>query len=257
LERELETDDFAVRGLHRMIDLADYISSLVDGRTTGLFVTKTPDVYSRVLGLATALKAAVQWFRLDNDPRPKFVVEAERYLAAQPLDTGIVASKAMPWNSAPISMRSGPVVAKRGGRGPAGRQEEVTKLKDALMKLIEPISQDDLHVHQQAYRADRGPLPRQGWVLAWAIADVVLFRIPNGALAEMFREQAFIWKDWDMRRVAAGKAAFEVLEDADVSDEPADTRAERLTELAEQLIRSVLLALDVIPDKDLFRRRRS
>jgi len=199
----------------------------------------------------------VQWYRLDNEPRPKFVVEAEKYLAEQPADKVVVASKAMPWNSAPISIRTGPVVAKRGGRGAAGRQEEVSKLKEALVKLMEPLSQEDLHVHQEAYRANGGPLPRQGWVLAWAIADTVLFRIPTGALAEMFREQGFIWKDWYMRRVAAGKAALEELDDADLSEDPAETRAERLSELAERLIKRVLLALDVIPDKDLFRRRRS
>jgi hypothetical protein len=257
LEQELETEDFAVRGLHRMIDLADYISSLVDGRTTGLFVTKTPEVYTRLLGLASAFKAAAQWYQLDAAPRPKFVAEAERYLAEQPLGVDIIAPKAMPWNHAPISMRSGPVVAKRGGRGAAGRQEEVTKLKDALVKLIRPISPEDLHDHQQAYRADRGPLPREGWVLAWAIADAVLFRIPNGALAEMFREQGFVWKDFDIRRLAAGKAAYEVLEDADLSENPADTRADGLNELAEELIKRVLHALGVTPDQDFFRRRRS
>ena len=258
LERELETDSgFALHGWHRMIDLTDYIAARVDGRLTGVLVTKKPETFTRVLGLASALKAAVQWFCLDSNPRPKFVAEAERYLAEQPLDRAIVAPTVAPWNIGPISMRSGPVVARKGGRGAAGRQEEVTALKASIVDLLAPLSQEDLHVHQEAYRDASAPRPRQGWVLACAIGDALLFGIPNGALAEMLREQGFLWRDWDGHRAAVWNGVFEVLDDADINGEPAETRADRLDELAQMLTSRALVALGIVPDKDLFRRRRS
>jgi hypothetical protein len=258
LERELEVDEgFAIHGWHRMIDLVDYISARVDGRLTGVLVTKMPETFTRVLGLASALKAALQWFQLDDDPRPRFVVEAEKYLAEQPLNQPIVAPMAIPPNGAPMSIRSGPVVAKKGGRGPAGRQDEVTALKAALVDLIEPLSQEDLHVHQRAFRDISAPRPSQKWVPPVVAAELLVFRIPNGTFAEMLREQGFLWESWDKRLAAVAWAMLDVLDDADISDDSIEPRTDRLNEVAQQMIARALLALGVTPDKDLFRRRRS
>ncbi len=255
LEEELDGDDFAFRGWHRMIDLADYVAHLVDGRSTGLLAAGA-QTYGKVLGLATVLKAAVQWFRLDADSRPKFIVEAERYLAEQPLDQAIVAPLAYEPNAHPISIRPGPVAARKGGRGPAGRQKAMLRLKQALIKLLAQVTNAHLQAHQQAFEDPVAPKPPQPWVLAWAIADSLLFEIPTGFLAEELQQQGFVWKSWDDRRQAAAKAASNVLEFADLSEEPASTRDERLGELAELLIRRMLTALGVTPDKDLFRVRR-
>ncbi len=258
LERELEVDeDFAIHGWHRMIDLVDYIAARVDGRLTGVLVTKKPETFTRVLGLASALKAAVQWFHLDPNPRPSFVVAAEKYLAGQLRDQPIVASKPVPPNGSPMSIRSGPVVARKGGRGSAGRQEEVAELKAALIARIEPLSQEDLHVHQQAFRDASAPRPSQGWMLPLVIAEEVLFRIPNGTFAEMLREQGFLWESWEGRLAAVAKEMLDVLDDADISDDSTMPRSDKLNDLAQTLIVRALLALGVTPDKDLFRRRRS
>lgn len=231
-----------------MIDLADYIAHLVDGRSTGVLATSA-QTYSQVLGLATALKAAVQWFRLDAGSRPKFIVEAERYLAEQPLGAAIVGTMAIEPNENPISIRSGPVVARKGGRGVGGRQEAVVRLKDAISQLLSKVSTSELHAHQLAFEDPSAPKPAQGWVLAWGIADALIFEIPLGFLAEELQQQGFTWSTWDDRRRSAGEAAFDVLEDADLSEKPMATRAKRLDELSELLIRRMLAALGVTPDK--------
>jgi hypothetical protein len=255
LEEELSGDDFALRGWHRMIDLADYVSHLVDGRSTGLLAAEAP-TYGKVLALATVLKAAVQWFRLDAESRPKFVVEAERYLAEQPLDEPIAAPLAYEPNATPIFIRSGPVAARKGGRGSAGRQEAMLQLKERVIKLLEAVSHAELHVHQEAFTDPSAPKPRQRWVLAWAIADALIFVIPTGFLAGELQQQGFVWKNWDDQRRKAGEAAFDVLEDADLNEEHASTRADLLGELAELLVRRMLTAIGMVPDKDLFRVRR-
>ena len=238
-----------------MIDLADYISHLVDGRSTGVLTTDA-DTYSHVLGLATVLKAAVQWFRLDVNSRPKFIAEAERYLTEQPIGETVVGTKAVEPNDRPISIRSGPVVARKGGRGMAGRQEAVVRLKAAISQLLSKVSASELHAHQHAFQDSSAPRPAEGWVLAWAIADSLIFEIPSGFLAEELQLQAFSWSTWDDRRASAASAAFEVLDEADLSAQPTATRTKRLNELAEALVRRMLIALDVAPDKDLFRVRR-
>jgi hypothetical protein len=187
LEQELGGEDFALRGWHRMIDLADYIAHLVDGRSTGVLATDA-QTYSQVLGLATVLKAAVQWFRLDAGSRPKFIVEAERYLAEQPLGVAIAGTKAVEPNEHPISIRSGPVAARKGGRGVAGRQEAVVRLKDAISQLLSKVSTSELHAHQLAFQDPSAPKPAHGWVLAWGIADALIFEIPVGLLAEELQQ---------------------------------------------------------------------
>jgi hypothetical protein len=238
-----------------MIDLSDYIAHLVDGRSTGVLATNA-QTYSQVLGLATALKATVQWFRLDAGSRPKFIVEAERYLAEQPIGAAIVGTKAVEPNENPMSIRSGPVVARKGGRGVAGRQEAVVRVKDAISQLLSKVSTSELHAHQVAFEDPSAPKPAQGWVLAWGIADALIFEIPLGFLAEELQRRGFTWSTWDDRRRSAGKAAFDVLEEADLSEKPVATRAKRLEAIAEQLVRRMLSALGVAPDKDLFRQRR-
>lgn len=45
LEEELISNDFATRGLDRLVDLADYFAHLVDGRTTGLLATDNPKTF--------------------------------------------------------------------------------------------------------------------------------------------------------------------------------------------------------------------
>jgi hypothetical protein len=75
-------------------------------------------------------------------------------------------------------------------------------------------------------------------------------------LAEELQQQGFTWSTWDDRRSSAAKAAFDVLEEADLSEQPVATRAKRLGELAELLVRRMLTALGATPDKDLFRQRR-
>lgn len=84
LEEYIVGEDFARRGVVRLIQVADYLAHLVDGRTTGVLATVDRETYASVLGLATTVKAALQWFLLDQTPRPKFVVEAEKYLAEGP-----------------------------------------------------------------------------------------------------------------------------------------------------------------------------
>jgi hypothetical protein len=162
-----------------MIDLADYIAHLVDGRSTGVLAAD-PQTYSQVLGLATVLKAAVQWFRLDASSRPKFIAEAERYLAEQPIGHAIVGTRAVEPNDRPISIGSGPVAARKGGRGVAGRQEAVVRLKEAISRLLSKVSTSELHAHQLAFQDSSAPKPAQGWILAWGVADALIFEIPVG-----------------------------------------------------------------------------
>lgn len=144
-----------------MIDLADYIAHLVDGRSTGVLAADA-QTYSQVLGLATALKAAVQWFRLDASSRPKFIAEAERYLAEQSIGQAIVGTRAVEPNDRPISIRSDPVAARKGGRGVAGRQEAVVRLKEAISRLLSKVSRQSctrtssrfkIHLHLSLLKA--------------------------------------------------------------------------------------------------------
>jgi hypothetical protein len=81
LEQVIAGADFARRGWHRLFEVADYLAHLVDGRTTGILMLERPDTYRRAHGLATAVKAAFQWYALDASPRPRFIGEAETYLA--------------------------------------------------------------------------------------------------------------------------------------------------------------------------------
>jgi hypothetical protein len=255
LEECIAGEDFARRGLVRLIQVTDYLAHLVDGRTTGVLATVNRETYLRVLGLATTVKAALQWFVLDPARRPRFVVEAEKYLAEGPTAEWIRPPAVVPDDECQ-SIRAGPVVGRKGGRGSAGRLYSLSELKRNLVELLEPFTQDDLHRHQAALHDPEHPKPKEGWILGRAIGDVIYFALVDGVCSDMLREQRFEWPPWEQVRASLDLVVESALDRADIG-EPADTRAARLDELAEELIRGALVALGVRVEKDLFRERRA
>jgi hypothetical protein len=255
LEECVAGEDFGRRGWQRLIEVTDYLAHLVDGRTTGVFATESRDTYLRVLSLATTVKAALQWFALDDSPRPRFVVEAEKYLGEGSADGWIRSPLYLP-DDEQRALRTGPVVPRKGGRGRAGRLHALTELKRRLVELMQPLTQEDLHRHQSALRASELPAPKEGWILARALGDIIFFALVEGTCSDLLREQGFQWPTWDDVRFSLDLVMENVLDDADIGLEPATTRDDRLNELAERLVRAALMALGVRVDKDLFRERR-
>lgn len=255
LEEYIVGEDFARRGVIRLIQIADYLAHLVDGRTTGVLATLDRKTYASVLGLATTVKAAVQWFLLDQSPRPRFVVEAEKYLAEGSTAEWIHPPEGISDDECQM-LRSGPIVGRKGGRGSAGRSHSLTELKRKIVELLEPFTQEDLHRHQAALRDPEQPKPKEGWILGRAVGDVIYFALADGTCADMLRERGFEWPPYEQVRSALDLVVEHGLDNADIG-EPAETRAARLEELAEELIRSALAALGVRADKDLFRERRA
>lgn len=253
LEQYLASDDFVERGWRRLFDLADYFAHLVDGRTTGVFATENRDTYLRVCGVATALKATLQWFALDESGRPDFIAEADRYLIDRPQNDWIEEPRSIP-DDERRRFRSGPVVPRRGGRGAAGRLHAVTQLKRELVEILRPLDQDDVREHFAAF-SEPPHKTEQGWLLAYVLGDQVLISLFHGTCADLLREHGFEWS-WDENRSAVAKAINGVLLDANIANEPAVTRDLRLEALAERAIRTAFSALGVAAPRDLFRERR-
>ena len=255
LEHRLGTEDFARRGWQRLLELADYVAHLVDGRTTGVLATESRGTYLRVLSLATTLKATAQWFALDHEDRPKFVVEAEKYLADAARGRRIAAPTTIAEDELP-QMLSGPVAPRKGGRGAAGRLHALAELKRDIVELLRPLEQKDLQRHLRALRDPESEPAKEAWPLVSGLADCILFAVMNGLCADLLREQAFEWPPWDVARLQVVAAIHELLNDVSVAAEPAATREERLAEIAERMIRVGLAALGIRAEKDFFRERR-
>jgi hypothetical protein len=255
LEQRLGTEDFARRGWQRLLELADYVAHLVDGRTTGVLTTESRGTYLRVLSLATTLKATAQWFALDHEDRPKFVVEAEKYLADAPRGRRIAAPTTIADDELP-QMLSGPVAPRKGGRGAAGRLHALAELKRQIVELLRPLKQEDLQRYLRALRDPESEPAKEAWPLVSGLADCILFAVMNGLCADLLREQAFEWPPWDVARLQVVAAIHELLNDVSVAAEPAATREERLAEIAERMIRVGLAALGIRAEKDFFRERR-
>ena len=255
LEECVAGEDFGRRGWQWLLEVTDYLAHLVDGRTTGVFAIESRDTYLRVLSLATTVKAALQWFALDDSPRPRFAVEAEKYLGEGSGDGWIRSPSSLP-DDERRALRTGPVVPRKGGRGRAGRLYALTELKRRLVELLQPLTQEDLHRHQQALQDSELPAPKEGWILARALGDIIFFALVEGTCSDLLREQGFQWPPWDDVRFSLDLALENVLDDADIGIEPATMRDHRLNELAERLVRGALMALGVRVEKDLFRERR-
>jgi hypothetical protein len=137
LEQELGTLDFAKRGWHRLSDLADYISFLVDGRSVGFFDMGDPKVFNRLLALANTLKAAAQWFAFDHKVhRPPFALEAERYLVQSAHGKSFLVPF-MPQECQCVNLRTGPVLPRKGGRGAGGRLHSLAALVAQMVDFME------------------------------------------------------------------------------------------------------------------------
>lgn len=255
LEEYLTSKRFAQRGWHRLIDTADYFARLVDGRTTGVFVTERRETYLRLHALATTLKAAVQWFALDDAPRPRFVVEAEKYLAEGPRDEWIRSSDTIEEGKR-MSIPSGPVVPRTGGRGVAGRLHALADLKKQMVELLRPLGPEDLRLHQRALRSPEADKPKEGWILGRALAECILFPIMRGLCADLLREQGFQWPPWDEAHELLERRMEYMLDDADLGGELEPLRDARLDEFVEGLICGGLGALGARVDRELFRERK-
>ncbi len=255
LEEFLGTEEFARRGWQRLVEVADYVAHVVDGRTSGMLAVEDRETYMRILSLATLLKAAVQWIALDGS-RPRFLVEAERYLAEGPQGVRVCAPTAVPEEELP-DMVSGPVVARKGGRGTAGRLHVLAELKRDIVDILRPLDQRDLQQHLRVLKGPESKSQSDAWTLRCSLADCILFAVLNGACSDLLREQAFEWPPWDDARLQAIAMIFDALADVSVATEPAATREERLDEIAERVIRAGLAGLGVRAGKDLFRERRN
>lgn len=253
LDQELGSPDFAIRGFYRLVDLADYLSHFADGRAVGLYSIEDRKVFERVVGLASVVKAAAQWFPFDDGPKPKFVAYAEKYLAEGPHDVPMIVPlvvKGLHWN-----LRTGPVVRVKGGQGARGRLHSLAALKRNLITLIEPLTEEDLRIHLLAYRNPQNPRPKQSWLLPPAIADQIFSAFVNGTLADLLHEQDFRW-NWEEQRPAICSALARYFnEEVRLGRELSD-RSSHLEKLAERLIIVALESLRIRVPKDFFRDRR-
>jgi hypothetical protein len=260
LEREVGAPDFARRGWYRLADLADYLSSLVDGRSAGLFVVGSSNIRDRLLGLASVVKAAAQWFGYDHDARlPPFVRHAERYLSesrhGQPFYVPFLHHRQQ------VNMRTGPVVAHKRGRGAAGRLHSLALLVGEIADILEKLGPEDLHIHLAAYKAGahlglKVPRPKEHWILPLVLADTIAFSLANGTLSDLLQEQGFQWAN-DLYIPELAEEMAVLIEDMDLSADSAGQRREHLEQLSRRCIRVALSTLGIDVPRDLFRDRRS
>ncbi len=260
LDDELGNEDFAKRGWHRLSDLADYISFLVDGRSLGWLAAGDPRVFERVFGLATVLKAATQWFGFDHKTRrPRFVVEAEKYLV-DGVHGRVMLVPFVPHENQAINLRTGPVLARKGGRGAGGRLHSLAALVADMVRFLEQVPPEKLGTHLEAYHDGSYRLPYDQRALPWVLPVVLMERfvmaLPRGTLSDFLRERGFRWaKDLQAPQVMA--AIARVLENADLTGANARKRRQRAERIARACILAAIKALGVEPPKDLFRDRRT
>lgn len=262
LEDELASPDFAEHGKARALVLASYLASLVDDRSTGTLATGDRKVYERVVGFASSMKAAACWFFGEPDAQaPDFVTLAEHYLANRALNRDdpdearrIVEPPPGTEHRVP-RLVPGPVVSRKGGHGKSGRVHAVQEHKRVFVELLERLDQRDLEVHLRAFQDPQAPRPSEKWILPKAIAENMLVELTRGAFPQLLREQDFHWPEPDPLLQTLAAAARRVLKQADLTQAPRALREARLDELAENLMRAMLGALDIKVDADFFRDR--
>lgn len=254
LEDELSSQDFATRGWSRLFDLADYLCHLIDGRTTGLLATNDRKVFSRLAGLASTHKAALQWYASNQGRTPPFVAYAEKYLAKEPHGQPIPTPA--PIEGLNTNLRTGPVLGRKGGKGAAGRLHSLAALKAQMVALLDPLTDADLQIHLQAYRDPAKPRPKERWVLPRALADEILSAFTMGMLSDLLREQDFRW-NWEKQLPTMSDSLARHFRDEVRLETPRGTsRGRHLAKLAEQAILVAFKSIGVRVPKDLFRVRR-
>ena len=261
LEREVGTPDFARRGWYRLTDLADYPSSLVDGRSVGLFVASSSNIRERLVGLASVVKAGAQWFAYDHRaPVPTFVSSAERYLSesrhGQPFYIPFLHYRQQE------NLRTGPVVAHKLGRGAAGRLHSLAVVVSQITDIFEELGPEDLHIHLAAYKAGahldpNAPRPKERWVLPVVLAETIAFSLASGTLSDLLQDQGFHWTN-DLHVPQLAEVMAGIVEDIDLSLDGGDgPRSDRLEQSSRRCIQAALNTLGIVVPKDLFRDRRS
>jgi hypothetical protein len=260
LEDELGTEDFAKRGWHRLSDLADYIAFLVDGRTLGFYAVGNQRSFERLVGLATVLKAATQWFGFDPETRrPRFIAEAERYLV-DGVQGRVLLVPFVSKEYQAVNLRSGPVLAKKGGRGAAGRLHSLAALVARMVWFLEKVPPEELGTHLEAYRNGSHRVSRVQhkleWVLPVVLADSFVMAISRGTLTDLLRAKDFRW-DENMQMPQVRDAVARVLENADLFGADEQERRQLLEGVARTCVLAGLNALGIDVPKDLFRDRRA
>jgi hypothetical protein len=216
--------------------------------------TDSPKTFERVVGLASTVKAAAIAFLRDEEPKPEFIVLAERYLAEGPEEAPIARprkSKRAPW-----PLRTGPVVRRKGSYGRQGRGHQLEELKASLLALIGPLTDDDLRIHLRAHWDPAAVRPKERWVLPLTLADELFSAFARGWLADLLREHDVHW-NWEKQRAAvSGSFARYLQDETDLGTQLGAQRAEHLRGLAERMICIALETIGVPVPKDFFRQRR-
>jgi hypothetical protein len=139
-----------------------------------------------------------------------------------------------------------------------GRRHAVATFKDELTLILDSITPEGLHAQQAGFRQliSEDLTRASGDIAAISMTHHFVYALGSGFCADMLREQKFMWPDSRdlLKRLSAAMA--DVLDDADLSAEPSQTRADRLEEIAERLISAGFQALGVAMEKDFFRVRR-
>jgi hypothetical protein len=255
LDDALSGDDFKLRGLFQLHQLADLLGSFVDGRSVGLFASPNAETRNTLVGLASTIKAALQWFVFEPDKRPEFVVLAERYLVDGPPARRAVTLACQSPHGWHPEFRPGPVALRRQGRGRAGRMHGIRRQRHRIEAMLRVLSPTALQEHHDAFLDPHSARAKQGYLLPRLVAEVIFFDAPQGVHAELFAEQDFRWPDLQSYFRTVAPAINGALANVDVSSSPG--RAKRLREGAEMAIRKALEALGLRVDKDYFRYRRS
>ncbi len=255
LDEAISSADFKSRGLFQLQQLAAFLASFVDGQSVGLFASTNPETRSTLIGLASVIKAGLQWFLFEPNERREFVVAAERYLVDGPSSRRMVQLACQSPHGWHPEFRPGPVALRRQGRGRAGRLHGIRRQRHRIEALLRVLSPTALQEHHDAFLHPESARAKQGCLLPRLVAEVIFFDAPQGVHAELFAEQDFRWPDVGRYFRTVEPAINAALANIDVSRSTG--RAKRLREGAEVAIRKTLEALGLKVDKDYFRYRRS
>lgn len=207
------------------------------------------------MGLASTVKAAAIAFLRQEEPKPEFIVLAERYLAEGPEDASFTRPRRA--DGAPWPLRTGPVVRRKGSYGRQGRGHQLEELKSRLLTIIGPLTDDDLRAHLQAHWDPTAARPKERWILPRALADEMFSAFACGSLADLLREHDVRWNRERQRPAMSDSLALYFQDETDLGTHLCGAqRAQMLGGIAERVICIALETVGIPLPKDLFRQRR-
>jgi len=258
----LQSDEFREHALFPLLQSSHYFASLVDSRSLLKFDQADPATLERVHAMASALKAALQWFTTDERKPPEFVKAARAYLAKGP-QLELVDLGPPPTPGRVQHFHTGIVAPRKGAMTEEGRLAGLLGIRRSVTRMLMQAERGEFEEHPRLFRMMRaGELsPRQlrdrhphGILPQRLAAHLYLaFIAPGSPCTELLRGTNM---DPDLDPLRIGDVVANELLDADVWADTERARRSRCERLAERLIREALKAIGAVVDKHLFRDRR-